>query len=163
LAVPVTSGEGRDHAPGAPVGGVGQMGGDLVCGADDEHVRYIVGGDAERAVYIGQLPGQRGLIGQRRVTCQRGQNGRGDLRHGAVPRRGELSEPRGAFCELGGRHGEPAIAVLGGPGQRRIRHAADQDGRDRGRRGELNHRAIWLSREPITARCTCPKGRARVS
>jgi hypothetical protein len=74
------------------------MGGDLVCGAGDEHVPDVSGGDAERAVYIGQLPGQRVLIGQGRVTAQCGQHGRSDRWHGAVPRCGELSEPGGAFC-----------------------------------------------------------------
>ena len=43
-----------------------------------------------RAVCIGQLPGQRVLIGQGRVTSQSGQHGHCDLRHRAVP--------RGAFC-----------------------------------------------------------------
>jgi hypothetical protein len=146
--VPVASGEAHDHALGARVGGVGQMGGDFVCGADDQHVPNVFGGDAEQAVHIGQLPGQRVLIGQGWVTFQRGQHRRGDLRRGAVPRCGELSEPRGAFCQPADRHGEPAIAVLGGPGQRCIRHAADQDGRDRGGRGELNYRAIWLVVQP---------------
>jgi hypothetical protein len=49
------------------------MGGDFVCGAGDEHVPDESGGDAERAVDIGQLPGQRVLIGQDRVTLQCGQ------------------------------------------------------------------------------------------